>query len=132
MRILILFLSFFLISNFVYAGDDEEVSTELVIEYLEMKPKFTVNLDKPKKYLMINVQLLVEGAESIEKIKKHLPALRHELIMIYSGRSAASLQTMEQREALRQESKEAITKALDKHSNSDGFRDVFFSEFLVQ
>ena len=132
MRILILFLSFFLISNFVYAGDDEEVSTELVIEYLEMKPKFTVNLDKPKKYLMINVQLLVEGAESIEKIKKHLPALRHELIMIYSGRSAASLQTMEQREALRQESKDAITKALDKHSNSDGFRDVFFSEFLVQ
>ncbi len=132
MRILILFLSFFLISNFVYAGDDEEVSTELVIEYLEMKPKFIVNLDKPKKYLMINVQLLVEGTEYIEKIKKHLPALRHELIMIYSGRSAASLQTMEQREALRQESKEAITKALDKHSNSDGFRDVFFSEFLVQ
>jgi len=38
---------------------------------------------------------------------------------------------MEQREALRDETKKAITKALEKHSNSDGFRDVFFTEFLV-
>ncbi len=130
MRILILFLSFFLVSNFVYAGGDEE-STEPEIEYLDMAPKFTVNLDKPNKYLMINVQLMVEGSKYIAKIKKHLPALRHELIMLYSGRSASDLQTMQQREALRQESKEVLRKALAAHSNSDGFRDVFFSEFLI-
>ena len=104
MRFFILFLSFFLTSNYAFAGDDEE-SAESVIEYIEMSPKFTVNLDKASKYLLVNVQLMVEGAENIEKIKKHLPALRHELIMIYSGRSATDLQTMEQREALRQETK---------------------------
>lgn len=130
MRFFILFLSFFLTSNYVYAGDDEE-SVESVIEYIEMSPKFTVNLDKASKYLAVNVQLMVEGAENIEKIKKHLPALRHELIMIYSGRSATDLQTMEQREGLRQETKKMIAKALEKQSNSDGFRDVFFTEFLV-
>jgi len=128
MRILILCLSFFLVFNSAYAGDDE---VEPVIEYIEMKPKFTVNLDRPNKYLVANVQLMVEGEEYIEKVKKHLPALRHELIMLYSGRAASELQTMEQREALRTETKKAITKALDKHSNSDGFRDVFFTEFLV-
>jgi flagellar FliL protein len=129
MRILILCLSFLLSFNNAYAGDDE--AEEPVIEYLEMSPKFTVNLDKPNKYLVINVQLMVEGDQYIEKVKKHLPALRHELIMLYSGRPASELQTMEQREALRHESKEVITKALEKHSNSDGFRDVFFTEFLV-
>jgi len=77
------------------------------------------------------VQLMVEGEKYIEKVKKHLPALRHELIMLYSGRVSTELQTMEQREELRVESKKAITKALDKHSNSDGFRDLFFTEFLV-
>ena len=130
MRFLVLFFSFFLLSNFVYAGDDEE-SAEPIIEYIEMSPKFTVNLDKPNKYLVVNVQLMVEGDAFIEKVKKHLPALRHELIMLYSGRPIAGLQTMEQREELRKESKELITKALEKHSNSDGFRDVFFTEFLV-
>ena len=130
MRIFILFLSFFLVVNNVYAADDE-APAEPVIEYLEMSPKFTVNLDKPKKYLVVNVQLMVEGENYVEKVKKHLPVLRHELIMLYSGRSADELQTMEQREALRQETKKVITKALDEHSNSDGFRDVFFTEFLV-
>ena len=130
MRIFILFLSFFLVVNNGYAADDEE-TVEPVLEYLEMSPKFTVNLDKPKKYLVVNVQLLVEGENYVDKVKKHFPALRHELIMIYSGRSASELQTMEQREALRQETKEVISKALDKYSNSDGFRDVFFTEFLV-
>lgn len=129
MRILVLCLSFLLVFNMAYAGDDE--SAEPIIEYVEMSPKFTVNLDKPNKYLVVNVQLLVEGEKYIEKVKKHLPALRHELIMLYSGRDSTELQTMEQREALREETKKAITQALDKHSNSDGFRDVFFTEFLV-
>ncbi len=129
MRYVILILSFFVFCNPVFAGDEE--SADPVIEYLEMKPKFTVNLDKPNKYLVVNVQLMVEGEEFIEKVKKHLPALRHELIMIYSGRASSELQTMEQRESLRQETKKVITKALEKHSNSDGFRDVFFTEFLI-
>ena len=101
------------------------------IEYLEMSPKFTVNLDKRNKYLVVNVQLMVEGKDYVEKVKKYLPVLRHELIMLYSGRPVAELQTMKQREALRQETKKVITKTLDSHSNSDGFRDVFFTEFLV-
>ncbi len=129
MRYFILVLSFFVYFSNVYAGDDE--SGEDVIEYIEMLPKFTINLDKPNKYLVINVQLMVEGTKYIEKVKKHLPALRHELIMSYSGRNSSELETMEQREALRKESKKLISKALDKLSNSDGFRDVFFTEFLV-
>ncbi len=130
MRILAILISFFLVSNFVYAGDDEE-STDPIIEYIEMSPKFTVNLTERNKYLVINVQLMVEDEKFITKVKKHLPALRHELIMSFSGRSIADLQTMEQRESLRKETKKIITKALEKHSNSDGFRDVFFTEFLV-
>ena len=130
MRIFVLFLSFFLVVNNVYAADDE-APTEPDIEYLEMSPKFTVNLDRRNKYLVVKIQLMVEGKDYVEKVKKHLPVLRHELIMLYSGRSVAKLQTMEQREALRQETKKVITKALAEHSNSDGFRDVFFTEFLV-
>ncbi|MCF7971416.1 MAG: flagellar basal body-associated FliL family protein, partial [Methylococcaceae bacterium] len=68
-----------------------------------MTPKFTVNLAEPKKYLRIDVQLMVEGDKAIEKVKKHLPALRHSLIMLFSGKPAADLQTAEQREALRLE-----------------------------
>ena len=129
MKVIMLWLSFFLFSTVVYAGDDE--AADVKIEYLEMGPKFTVNLDKLKHYLAISVQLMVEGEENIEKIKKLMPVLRHELIMSYTGRALDELQTMEQREALREETKNTLTMALEKHSNSDGFSDVFFTEFLV-
>lgn len=129
MRLFVLLLSFLLIPAYTVAGDEEK--TKSIIEYLEMNPKFTVNLAEPRKYLLINIQLMIEGEEAMANIKKHLPALRHELIMLYSGRSSDTLQTTEQREGLRQESIAAIRKTLDQHESSDGFRDVFFTEFLV-
>jgi len=111
-------------------AESEEESVP-VIEYIDMTPKFTVNLAEPKKYLMVDIQLLVEGAENVEKIKKHMPMLRHEIIMMLSGMHIDDIQTVEQREALRTKTKELIAQSLDKIHNSDGFRDVFFSEFLV-
>ena len=130
MRLFVLLLSLWVMS--AIAADSEEPKAEAVaIEYLEMAPKFTVNLAEPKKYLLINVQLLVEGESASTKIKKHLPALRHELIMLLSGRSADSLQTMQQREALRQEALLAFGKTLEKHESGDGLKDVFFTEFLI-
>jgi len=130
MRLWVLLFSLWLMPAFVHANEDAKAE-EPTIEYLEMSPKFTVNLAEPKKYLLINVQLLAEGEAAITKIKKHLPALRHELIMLFSGRPADSLQTMQQREALRQEALIVLGKALDRLETSDGFKDVFFTEFLI-
>ncbi|MDT4331699.1 flagellar basal body-associated FliL family protein [Methylomonas sp. MED-D] len=135
MRTLVLLISLLLLPGLSAANSGEKKADESagpVIEYLEMKPAFTVNLAEPKKYLLLNVQLLVEGAEPVEKIKKHMPLLRHEMIMMLSGLHAADLQTMEQREGLRLKTKEMITGLLTKIQNPDGFRDVFFSEFLIQ
>ncbi len=131
MQKVILLAALLLLPMLGFAGDDKAEEAGPVIEYIDMQPKFTVNLAEPKKYLLVNVQLLVEGAETVEKVKKHLPMLRHELIMMLSGMHVADLQTMEQREALRAKTKELIATSLGKVGNSDGFRDVFFSEFLV-
>ncbi|MBW6452626.1 MAG: flagellar basal body-associated FliL family protein, partial [Methyloprofundus sp.] len=92
-----------------------------------------LNLAEPKKYLRVDVQLMVDGDKAIEKVKKHLPALRHSLIMLFSGKSSADLQTAEQREALRLDALKVIKETLEKYAkNSDGLRDLFFTEFLVQ
>jgi len=131
MRIFLLLLSLWCLPSFVSAGEEE--ATEAVVEYLAMTPKFTVNLAEPKKYLRVDVQLMVEGDTSIEKVKKHFPAIRHGLIMLFSGKAVADLQTMEQREALRGEALKVVEGTLEKHAkNSDGLRDIFFTEFLVQ
>lgn len=129
MRFIFLMIGCLFFSGYVYAEDDEvEVP---VIEYLEMQPKFTVNLAERKKYLLVNVQLMVEGTEAVEIINKHLPALRHQLIMLFSGRFAAELQSTGQREKLRQEALESVRDTLQKYTKTEGLKDLFFTEFLV-
>lgn len=130
MKVFVLLISLVMFAPLTYAGEDGE-STEPEMIYLEMKPKITVNLAEPRKYMVVNVQLLVEGEKAKEKVEKHMPMLRHTLIMMYSGLPSAEVQTMEQREALRVKTKEAIEDALEKYENKDGFRDVYFTEFLV-
>lgn len=131
MRLAVLLLSILFIPSLVYANEGKTEPTEAGIEYLEITPKFTVNLAEPRKYLLVNVQLLLEGPEAVEKTRKNLSAIKHELIMLFSGRSAESLHTVEQRETLRQETLLTVRKILDKYENSDGFRDVLFTEFLI-
>jgi flagellar FliL protein len=129
------------------AQEEKESEAEAGVKYMEMTPKFTVNLAEPKKFLLINVQLLVEGPKTIEAVKKHMPALRHELIMLYSGKPSEQLQTMEQREALRQETTAVIRHTLEKMESAKGhkkddseegeavhkesFKEAYFTEFLV-
>ncbi len=166
MRLFILLFSLMFACNFALAneggGGEEGKGDGTGIEYVEIAPKFVVNLVEPKKYLSINVQLLIEGKPTAEKIKKHMPAIKHELIMLFSDRQIDSLQTMEQRESLRQATIETIHKTIDKaegvdeeaeaaaleaappaahkkdkkkdytHLPSGGFKDAFFTEFLVQ
>jgi len=104
---------------------------ETGIGYMEITPKFTVNLAEPRKYLLINLQLLVEGPEIREAVKKNMPAIKHELIMLFSGRPIESLQTVEQREALRQETLDTLHKVLEKSDKVKNLQDVFFTEFLI-
>lgn len=140
MRLWVVILSLLFMSAAVANEGGAESEAEAGVKYIEMTPKFTVNLAEPKKFLLINVQLLVEGAAAIEAVKKHMPALRHELIMLYSGRPSAELQTMEQREALRQETTTIVRETLEKmegghhakkgHSE-EGFQEAFFTEFLI-
>ncbi|MDD4905103.1 MAG: flagellar basal body-associated FliL family protein [Methylobacter tundripaludum] len=152
MRLWVVVLSLLFMSVAVANEGAKESEAEAGVKYVEMTPKFTVNLAEPKKFLLINVQLLVEGAGTIAAVKKHMPALRHELIMLYSGRSSEALQTMEQREALRQETTAVIRKTLEKMKEGDkghgapaeeehseegkagheeGFKEAYFTEFLV-
>ncbi|MEQ1528959.1 MAG: flagellar basal body-associated FliL family protein [Methylococcales bacterium] len=131
MRFIILCLSLFLMPAVVMANEGGGEAKEAVgPQYLELTPKFTVNLTEPRKYLMVNVQLLIDGAAT-ESVKKHMSAVRNDLILLFSGRSIATLQTSEQREALRKETFETVKKTLDKYGTSKGFEDVFFTEFLL-
>lgn len=103
-----------------------------VLEYVLIEPPMIVNLQGKRHYLRADVQMLVEGQENVDRIKTHLPALRHALIMLYGDREPNSLSLVEEREKLRTETMTTIKSVLDQYATSEGLKDVFFSSFLVQ
>lgn len=129
MRFFVLLLTLIFLPCMAMAGDDENAKPTL--EYLDMAPKFTVNLAEKRKYLLVKVQLLIKGQTNVDRINEHMPAMRHEIIMFLSGKSEADLKTTIQREEARKEVFDRVEAVLDKYSESDGLKDLFFTAFLI-
>lgn len=128
MRLVFLVLSLLLLPGFSAAEGGGGAAGP---QYIEVGPKLIVNLANAKQLMKINPQLMVEGSEAVEEVKKHMPAIKNALIMLYSSRKAEDLATAEQREALRKETYEAIKKILEDRGSAEGFLDVFFSDFRI-
>lgn len=129
MRKLIL-LCILIVSSVAYGEEEPETST---IEYLPLSPSFVVNLQgNGRSYLRADVQLMVEGPENVEKIKAHLPVIRHSLILLFSDYKADQLSTSSQREDLRKKALEQTQATLEKYASNTDLEDLFFTEFLVQ
>lgn len=127
------FLPFYLLILLCFSAYAEEPKDGIVTEYLAMKPDFVVNLvGNRHSYLRTNIQLLIENKEHSERIKTHIPAMRHALIMLMSDYSADQLRSQEQREEFRKKALGQTREALDKYASSKGLMDLYFTKFLVQ
>ncbi len=124
---LLLFMIWLISTGLAFAN---EGGGEGGAQYVEVGPKLIVNLANPKQLMAVSPQLMVEG-EAMEAVKKNMSAIKNALIMNYSGRTAESLATAEQREALRKETFEIVKEILEKYGSSEGFSDVFFSDFRI-
>jgi len=128
-RILIILLCFML---FTATGFCEEGDESPETEYLPLDSKLIVNLQGRKHYLRTEVQLMVKGDENVDRIRNHIPAIRHSLIMFFSPYTHVQLAALEERQGLQEKALGEIRTVLDKYSESDGLKDVLFTEFLVQ
>ncbi len=115
-----------------WAGEDGEEKAPSEIEYLPVKPKLVVNLAGRRHYLSTNVQLMIKGEDNLERIQKHLPLVRHSLILLFSDLPPEKVADINEREKLRETALHDIRKVLDQYSDSDGLKDILFTEFLVQ
>ena len=107
-------------------------------EYIEMQPAFVVNFGTTGRigYLKTDVSLRV-SAQAAGAVELHMPALRHELIMLLSGQSGEALASPEQREALRLAALEAVRRVIaaaagDAGAAESGVKDLLFTSFILQ
>lgn len=126
----------------VFDGDEggEEAAPEAVEEvrkeaiYVALEPSFTVNLQSGSKarYLQIAVQVLVREPELEEALKTHSPAVRSQLLLLFSGKTSQDLSSVEGKQALQKETLDSIQKAIKDATGLEGIEAVLFTSFVMQ
>lgn len=116
-------------------GGSEGSTNTRGYEYLEFKPGLVVSFGSSGRvgFLKADVSLRV-NSESRAAIEEHMPAIRHELIMLLSRQDDAALAAGEPREALRLAALESVRALLSEAAGieAEQVQDLLFTAFITQ
>ncbi len=98
--------------------------------YERLEP-FTVNLVGLRQMIQISVTLKPAKPDVSDKIKLYMPVIRHEIILLLSGKTVEQMQSSEGKQKLILETRYAANKALGLTSK-DGVADVLFESIIIQ
>ena len=138
-RVVIL-LSCCLLAGFqasVRAADEEEADTAASKSaYVTITEKpLVLNLSSGSErlsFLQFKADVLVSDDDARDAVEKHMPAVRHTLILALSERDAVQMKSPAAREEVRQQVTQQVHDVVKQLSNNDGVLEVLFTSFLVQ
>lgn len=103
-------------------------------EYIELKPAFVTNYGSGGAihFLKADVTLRVPDPLMTEAVMRHMPQIRHALVMLLSRQQEQGLATMEGKEQLRQEALLAVRTVVETEEGKPGVEDLLFTGFILQ
>lgn len=131
--------AFMLLGN----GDDESadaVATTSVKQppvYFTIEEPFIVNFSEQSngavRYIQIKMKVMARSQAVIDMVKAHLPAIQHELLMLFYSQKYDEIQTSEGSQALQQASLATINQILQSETSlEDELEAVYFTSFIMQ
>lgn len=112
-----------------YASESEKKAEGSGI-YVPLEP-FVVNLQGLSQFLQVSITLKAASPHVNEGVKMNMPVIRHELILLLSGKVASQISTFEGKQALMQEVKHAVNKVINL-TDKQGIANTFFESFIIQ
>ena len=103
--------------------------------YLSLGEPLVLNLSSQRSrntYLQLTADVLIIDSDSEAIIKAHIPAMRHQLIVLLSEQPEKNMKSPGKREEIRKIATTEIKALIAKLSNNEDIGDVLFSSFLVQ
>ena len=113
-------------------AEDAEDQGEPETLYVELKPAFVTNyLSRKMGYIKADVTLQVSGSATAAAIERHKPAIRHNLVMLFSRQEEAALGTVEGKQALKETALQEVISALQQEGEPSDITDILFTSFIV-
>jgi flagellar FliL protein len=103
--------------------------------YYKFDPAFVVNFGQEgsTRYLQVAVEAMSRDAAVIEEIKTNEPAIRNDLVLLYSAQQYDTLVSPAGKEQLRADTLAAIRKVVAAEGASgEAVEGVYFTSFVIQ
>jgi flagellar FliL protein len=103
--------------------------------YYKFDPAFVVNFggEGSARYLQVTVEAMSRDVTAVENLKNTEPAVRNDLVMLFSGQDNATLMSVDGKEKLRAATLATIRKVLDAEGgNGKLIEAVYFTSFVIQ
>ena len=104
--------------------------------YLKIHPDFVVNLkssDGRDRFLLATIEVMSRDPRTLELAGNHLPAMRHNLLMLLGDQSYPDIGTPQAQAALQSEAlavvNEVVTRELGEDRSLEG---LYFTNFVIE
>lgn len=103
--------------------------------YYKFDPAFVVNFgsDGNTRYLQITLEAMSREQGVIDEIKNNEPAIRNDLVLLYSAQQPEALLAPEGKEKLRAATLDAVRKTIAAEgAKAEAVEAVYFTSFVIQ
>ncbi len=103
-------------------------------KYIPMEPAFVVNFPEGSKarFLQITMELMTRKPEVDKLVELHMPAIRNNLVLLFSSQTYERISTLEGKEALREEALGVVQEVLEQETGDPGVEAVYFTSLVMQ
>jgi flagellar FliL protein len=103
--------------------------------YFPLEPAFVVNFKERgrTRFLQVEIQVMSRDQMMLDELQKHMPVIRNNLLLLFSGQTAETLNSVEGKEQLRQQALNEINKLLEEELGQvDAIEALYFTSFVTQ
>jgi flagellar FliL protein len=102
--------------------------------YEPMAPAFVVNFNQNgrQRYMQVSITMLGRNQADLDALKVHMPVIRNNLVMLFSGQTFDSLATPIGQEMLRQKAFASVQEVAQKEVGKVVVEQLLFTNFVLQ
>ena len=111
-----------------------DVNVKLPAIYEPMAPAFVVNFNANgrQRYMQVSVTLQARDPADLKALMVHIPVIRNNLVMLFSGQTFDDLATPVGQEILRQKTTASVQEVAQKELGKVVIDQVLFTNFVLQ
>jgi flagellar FliL protein len=104
------------------------------VSYIPLDPPFVVNFlpDSDVRFLQVTIELTTRNPEVEALIRHNSPAIRNNLVFLFSGQDPMALATREGKDKLRREALDAAQQVITEEGGPAEIEAVYFTSFVMQ